>query len=89
MLHNAEFTQICANKEVSETYQLPEDDLVCNEECYHRILFGGDQLTVSRSCSAQGARCNDDQPVQRLDGLVPVTEDWHARMTLMRVRLYN
>ena len=76
-------------KKYQKTYQLPEDDLVCNEECYHRILLGSDQLTVSRSRSAQGARCNDDQPVQRLDGLVPVTEDWHARMTLMRVRLYN
>ena len=45
--------------------------------------------TVSHSCSAHGAHCNDDQPVQRLDRLVPVTEDWHTQLTLMRVRLYS
>ena len=74
-------------RKYQKTYQLPDKDFVCDEECYHRILFGGDQLTACRSRSVQSARCNDDQPVERLDGLLPVTEDWHARMTLMRVRL--
>ena len=67
------------------TYNMP-DKLVCTEDCcYHRILFGGDQLTAYRSRGAQTARCNDDIAEEHFDGLVPVTEDWHARMTLMRV----
>lgn len=70
------------------TYHLPEEeDLVVNENSYHRTLFGGDQLTVSRSCSAQSARCNDDISEERFDGSISVAEDWHARMTLMRVRV--
>ena len=67
------------------TYHLNED-IDCMEECYHHILFGGDQLTVCRACSAQSARNNDDLSDERFDGLIPVTEDWHARMTLLRVR---
>ena len=71
------------------TYHLPDEDITCAEEFYHRILFGGDQLTVSRCRSAQSARCHDDQPEERFEGLIPVTEDWHARQTLMRVSLLN
>lgn len=66
------------------TYHLPEQ-FVCMEDRCYRTLFGGDQLTVCRSRSAQSARCNDDVSEERWDGLIPVTEDWHARMTLMRV----
>ena len=70
------------------TYHLPkEENLVVNENSYHRTLLGGDQLTVSRSRSAQSACCNDDDSEERFDGLIPVAEDWHARMTLMRVRV--
>ena len=49
------------------------------------FLFGGDQLTACKSRAAQTARCNDDNPVERLEGLIPVVEDWHARLTLTRV----
>ena len=66
------------------TYHLNED-FDCTEECYHRILFGGDQLTVCRARGAKFARANDDLSDERFDGLIPVTEDWHARMTLLRV----
>lgn len=70
-----------------KTYHLDNEDLVCEEGLHHRILFGGDQLTVRRSRGAQAARSNDDRTLHayRLDGPVPVTEDWHARMTLLRV----
>ena len=74
-------------KSYQVTYHLPEGDFVATEDCFHRILFGGDQLTVSRSHSAQSARCNDDVTKERFSGLIPVTEDWHTRMTLMRVRV--
>lgn len=69
------------------TYHLPDEDFVCREEFHHRILFGGDQLTVCRSRSAQSARCHDDLPEERFDGFIPVTEDWHAQQTLMKVSI--
>ena len=71
-------------KSYKVTYHLDEN-VDCTEECYHRILFGGDQLTVCRARGAQSARTNDDVSDERFDGLIPVTEDWHARMTLLRV----
>ena len=42
-------------------------------------------MTVCRSRGAQSAQCNDDNPVGQLEGLIPVAEDWHTRLTLMRV----
>ena len=61
------------------------EEAAVEEEFFQGILFGGDQLTVCRSRGAQAARCNDDVAVECLDGITPVAEDWHARLTLMRV----
>jgi len=68
------------------TYHLAEE-FVAQEDCYHHILFGGDQLTVCRARGVQSARFHEDESEERFEGLLPVTEDWHARMTLMRVSL--
>ena len=65
------------------TYHLPDEDN--NEQS--RVLFGGDQLTVCHSHGAQSAHSDDDMPEERCDGLILVTEDWHARLTLMKVQL--
>ena len=75
-------------KAAHQVVQLGENAAV-SEEFFHEILFGGDQLTVCRSRAAQSARCNDDVPIERLEGLIPVVEDWHARLTLMRVCCIN
>jgi len=49
------------------TYNLPEgDDFVTKEECFHRILFGGDQLTT---CQSYGGQSADDHSDKRLNGL--------------------
>ena len=45
------------------------------------ILFGGDQLTVARAHGAAALRCNHETVCDRLEGLEPVIEDWHARLT--------
>ena len=55
---------------------------------FFSILFGGDQLTVARARSAQSLRATHDSAKERLEGLHPVIEDWHARMTLMKVHLH-
>ena len=39
------------------------------------------------SRGAQSARSHDDSSIGRLEGLTAVVEDWHARLTLMRVCL--
>lgn len=52
---------------------------------FHSILFGGDQLTVARIRGAQSLRDTQDRKVDRLERVVPVIEDWHSRMTFMKV----
>ena len=56
---------------------------------FHSILFGGDQLTVARIRGVQALRDTQDKKVDRFEGLVPVIEDWHSRMTFMKVNLNN
>jgi len=61
------------------------EDLPTDEDFYHGILFGRDRLTVCRSRAAQTARRHDDTSIGRLEGLTAVVEDWHARLTLIKV----
>lgn len=53
----------------------------------HQVLFGGDQLTVARVRGAQLAMCNSNDSVKRLQGLVPVIQDWHTEVVLAEVRM--
>ena len=52
---------------------------------FHKLLMGGDQLTVARVRGTIALRTTHDTPVERLGGVTPVVEDWHARLTLMKV----
>ena len=52
---------------------------------FFSILFGGDQLTVARIRGAQSLRDTHDKAIHRLEGVLPVIEDWHTRMTLLKV----
>ena len=52
---------------------------------FFSVLFGGDQLTVARIRGTQIHRDTHDKCVDRFEGVVPVVEDWHSRMTLMKV----
>ena len=49
------------------------------------ILIGGDQLTAARARGAQKAKANALSPSDRLEGLVPMVEDWHAKVVLLSV----
>ena len=67
-------------------HSLPNGDLyMVEEQAIHPILSGGDQLTCCRCRGALSLRCNPESTLDRLEGLVPVTEDWHARLTLVNV----
>ena len=52
---------------------------------FSHILLGGDQLTVARVRGSQGALLNSDSGVERVEGFVPVIEDWHTKMCYMKV----
>ena len=52
---------------------------------FHNILFGDDQVTVARARGAQHAREKSVDGVGRLNGLVPVCEDWHSHVCLLSV----
>ena len=52
---------------------------------YHEILLGGDQLTCARVRGAQSMRVNHENSADGLAGFIPVVEDWHAKMTFMKV----
>ena len=41
---------------------------------------GGDQMTAARVRGSQRIRSNSERGVDRLQGLVGATEDWHAKM---------
>ena len=70
-----------------------EDHLVLPNGCtvdydtteFFKILLGGDQLTVARVRGTQALRQTEDTAENRLQGLIPVIEDWHARMALVKV----
>ena len=44
-----------------------------------QLLFGGDQLTVA------SAMCNATTTTKRLEGIIPVVEDWHAEVSILDV----
>ena len=52
---------------------------------YHKILFGGDQLTAARARSSKMHMANGQTPDERLEGLIPMAEDWHSKACLLGV----
>ena len=52
---------------------------------FHHVLFGGDQMTCARVRGAQKIRANSTTGRARLEGFVPVVEDWHAKVCFMQV----
>eukprot|EP00731_Ephydatia_muelleri_P006750 Em0003g998a len=48
------------------------------------VLIGGDQLTVARVRGSQDALLNSESGMQRVQGLIPVIEDWHTKMCYMQ-----
>ena len=57
---------------------------ILHVEC-HRLLLGGDQLTVKRACSARAQRSNSEDGRGKLEGFIPFVQDWHAGMCFMQV----
>ena len=51
------------------------------------ILFGGDLLTTERARTVKNVLSNSDASTSQLENLIPVTEDWHAKMCLYKVSM--
>ncbi len=49
------------------------------------VLLGGDQLTAARVRGAKKAKVSADVPSTRLEGIIPVAEDWHTKMNFLGV----
>lgn len=66
------------------------DDVVCGHE-YNFIpaLVGGDQLSVARARGGQDISLDGNNGYDKLNGLLPVAEDWHAKLCFMEVGLYS
>ncbi len=62
--------------ETSESCQVAVDP-------FHHTLFGGDVLTVARE--SKDIRSNSRRGNERLEGVVPVIEDWHAKLCFLEV----
>ena len=75
------------NKWKEEDCTINGTDLSIPKACVHPILFGGDQLTALTARGAKRAKANSVTASSRLDGLIPVAEDWHTRLNYMGVIL--
>ena len=54
---------------------------------FSHIPFGGDQLTVARIRGSQRVQFNSENGDERLEGFIPVIEDWHTKMCFMEVNI--
>jgi hypothetical protein len=71
---------------ITEEITLSTGDTVTVEKMrMHRILVGGDQMTAARARSAIDAKSNGQTSAQRLEGIIPVFEDWHTKGNFMGV----
>ena len=45
-------------------------------------------MTAVRARGSQRIRCNSERGKDRLEGLQPVVEDWHAKVCLLEVHVH-
>lgn len=64
-----------------------EEKLSIHVTEFHKVLFGGDQLTAKRARGSQRIRCNSIEPLEQISGLVPTSEDWHTKVCFLSVSL--
>ena len=55
----------------------------------HPLCMGGDQLTAARMRGARKSKVHEATVTKRLEGLVPVAEDWHTKMSILGVSYLN
>ena len=68
---------------------VPTKSVGSSWEIAENYLFGGDQLTCARARSAKRHRQDLATAVERMEGLLPVVEDWRTKMWLSEVRCWR
>ena len=63
----------------------PDTIMKIRDQQHMMTLVGGDQVTVARIRGAQRIHGNSETSQQRLDGILPLAEDWHAKMCFLEV----
>lgn len=67
-------------------YTLSNGEVISFDDTrFWEVLFGGDQLTVARTRGTQALRDTEETALNRLQGIVPIVEDWHTRMIFLKV----
>lgn len=72
------------SKLVDIKHQIPGSEIQ-QEKTFITTLVGGDYLSASRARGAIYIRSRSELQEHRLQGLLPVSEDWHAKVCLMEV----
>ena len=78
-------------KQLQEHYVPQKSSNISGEtqkDIIHTIHFGGDQLTEERAINVQRAFLDGDTQYEKLKGLSPKFEDWHAKKTLYEARQF-
>ena len=76
-------------KQCNKLYYQMEVRLKLTIPSFTLFLFGGDQLTAARIRGTKILRDTQDKPTERFEGILPIVEDWHARMALLKVYTYT
>ena len=73
----------------STTVMVNGTEHIVEREKLYPICFGGDQLSAAHYQGSIVIRCNSMTPSKRLEGLIPIFEDWHTEVTLLKVGLHT
>ena len=82
--HLHKYVPTKTDQESVEVPGLQEPVEVTNDQ-FHPIVFGGDQMIAVCARGAQRIRSNSDRAKDGLEGVVPVAEDWHAKVCILGV----
>ena len=79
----APYMKLVPTVEAEGHLQLPNGSVIAFDDTrFFSILFGGDQLTIARNRGTQVLRDTQERRCDRFEGVLPVVEDWHSRMTV-------
>ena len=81
-----EYKNYIPSKVIMLNETIPDCDNT-EDRVYVTTLVGGDCLSVTRAHGARYIKRTSELAVHRLDGFLPVAEDWHAKLCLLEVLL--
>lgn len=73
------------SSQLQSTIPGSDEEVELVKDTFHTVLFGGDQMTAARARGCQNIRKNSERGRDRLEGLKPICEDWHAKLCLLGV----